>query len=301
MIPRPPAEARCQSLADPDTLRGLARHLREGLYITASDGRLLDANPALLAMLGVDSVERLAGRSLEDFIVDPRPRHTELAWVAEHEGAVRELQLQLRGTDGEPRLVSDTVYACRDAASGALYFHGVIADLSREAELERQLLDQSMRDSLTGCHNRHYLTTLAKRFEERGDATWGCVYLDITGFREYNKRHGHAEGDALLMRMSRFLFRQVRAEECVVRLGADEFLIVLAGADEQRTESVARRLQLSALRTAPIAFSIGWAARSPGEPLERTIARADDSVIAVRVVERSDDVQRRESRAKSKS
>ncbi|HEX5829904.1 MAG TPA: GGDEF domain-containing protein, partial [Gemmatimonadaceae bacterium] len=159
---------------------------------------------------------------------------------------------------------------------------------------ERQLRDLSMRDPLTGCFNRRYLHDVAVRLEERGETRWGCIHLELDRFREYNDRHGHAAGDELLLRMSRFLMRQVRAEEAVVRLGGDEFLVVLAGADDARTESVARRLQLAALRTAPARFSLGWAARLPGEPFERTVNRASQQALDVQVIERSLEWQRRE-------
>jgi diguanylate cyclase (GGDEF)-like protein len=94
-------------------------------------------------------------------------------------------------------------------------------------------------------------------------------------------------GDHTLIRMSRFLMRQVRAEEAVVRIGGDEFLIVLEGAGETQAEMVARRLQKAALRTAPVPFSLGWAARKPSETFQQTMHRADQNLLAVRVIERS--------------
>jgi GGDEF domain-containing protein len=79
----------------------------------------------------------------------------------------------------------------------------------------------------------------------------------------------------------------VRAEEAVVRIGGDEFLIVLEQATEAHAEMVARRLQLAALRTAPVPFSLGWASRRPGETFQQTMHRADQNLLAVRVIERT--------------
>lgn len=81
--------------------------------------------------------------------------------------------------------------------------------------------------------------------------------------------------------------RQVRAEEPVIRLGGDEFLLVLTPADEDAVEMVARRLQLAAIRTAPVPFSLGWSARRPGETVPDTVNRADQRLLSVRVMERS--------------
>ena len=47
-----------------------------------------------------------------------------------------------------------------------------------------------------------------------------------------------------------------------------------------------RRLQLAALRTAPAPFSLGWASREGDESLEKTVNRADQELLTVRVVER---------------
>src|SRR5690606_19644389 len=90
-----------------------------------------------------------------------------------------------------------------------------------------------------------------------------------------------------LIRMSRFLMRQVRAEEPVIRIGGDEFVILLRGASEAQTMMVAQRMQSAALRTAPVPFSLGWAWREPGEGLTSTIHRADQNLLAVRVIERT--------------
>jgi diguanylate cyclase (GGDEF)-like protein len=81
--------------------------------------------------------------------------------------------------------------------------------------------------------------------------------------------------------------RLVRAEEAVVRYGGDEFLVVLESADEARAAMVAERLQVAALRTAPVPFSLGWAARKPEESFEQVLHRANQGLMAVRVIDRA--------------
>jgi diguanylate cyclase (GGDEF)-like protein len=119
------------------------------------------------------------------------------------------------------------------------------------------------------------------------DSPWGCLFIDIDHFKQYNDEFGHQMGDNTLIRMSRFLMRQVRAEEPVVRVGGDEFVILLRGSSEAQAMMVAQRMQAAALRTAPVPFSLGWATREPGENLMSTIHRADQNLLAVRVIERT--------------
>ena len=110
--------------------------------------------------------------------------------------------------------------------------------------------------------------------------------MDIDHFKQYNDVYGHAAGDAVLLKMSRFLMRYVRAEEPVIRMGGDEFLIVLSDATLESTERVARRLESAGHDTAPASFSLGWAVRGEGEQFENTVNRADQSLIEVRVEKR---------------
>jgi diguanylate cyclase (GGDEF)-like protein len=174
-------------------------------------------------------------------------------------------------------------------STGETYYHGILIDITRRKELEIQLREQSIRDALTGCYNRRYLLALGDRLTDEKVSRWGCIYIDIDHFKAYNDLHGHKKGDKVLVQMSRFLMRQVRAEEPVVRLGGDEFLIVLTGENSERTEQIAARLQRAAARGSPVAFSLGYAVRNPGERFERTVDRADQELISVRVVTRAGD------------
>lgn len=272
------------SLDDASNLRTFVQNLREGIYIANGRGAILDANPAFLRMMGVARIDDLRSFGLADMIVDPARRLQELEML-DREGAVREFELQIVRPDGALRTVLDTTYACRDPRSGEVFYHGILVDISARKEQEDALREQSIRDPLTGCFNRRYLSEIDQRLSH-GASMWSCIFIDIDHFKQYNDEHGHQMGDNTLIRMSRFLMRQVRAEEPVVRVGGDEFLIVLEGASEPHAEMVARRLQMAALRTAPVPFSLGWATRLEGEAMQQTMNRADQNLLAVRVLER---------------
>lgn len=277
---------RFQRLDDPETLLLIVQTLEEGIYITNADGDLVDANPAFLRMFGVSAVHELAKFRAGDLIVDPSRRALEMAML-ERDGAVRDFELTVVRPDGQRRTVLDTTYRCNDPDTGETFYHGILIDITRRKELEVQLREQSVRDALTGCYNRRYLLALGDRMTEEKVSQWGCIYIDIDHFKAYNDVHGHKKGDKVLVQMSRFLMRQVRAEEPVVRLGGDEFLIVLTGENAERTEQIATRLQRAAERSSPVAFSLGWAVRVSGERFERTVDRADQELISVRVVSRA--------------
>jgi diguanylate cyclase (GGDEF)-like protein/PAS domain S-box-containing protein len=287
-VPRPlPARGRHRhppvpKLSSTETLRELFLNLREGVYITSEEGEILDANPAMLRMFGVESFDELGRRRVQEWI-EPSQREQEHA-ILERDGVVRDFEFTFRRSDGEVRTVIDTAFVRRDPSSGKSLYYGILIDITERKQLERQLVEQGLRDPLTGCFNRRYLTQFEAARRGRG---WACIAIDVDDFKAYNDRFGHQVGDQVLVRMGRFLGSLCRAEDAVVRMGGDEFVILLAETRAHAIAALVRRLERAARRGGPVPFSLGWARRLRGEELERTIARADRKLIAVRVNVRS--------------
>ena len=270
--------------------------LQEGMYIATLDGKIVDANPAFLEMFGAQSLRELKGFHTSDFL-KPELRAKEMA-LLERMGSIRDVELQLTRPDGEVRTVVDSAYLTIDPKSGEKFCHGIMVDITHRKDLQTQLQELSIRDPLTGCYNRRYLNTLVRKCDSVPDSEWGCIYMDIDHFKQFNDKHGHSEGDSVLVKMARYLMRHVRAEEAVVRIGGDEFLVVLCDAGEEQTKQVANRLRAAAPTSAPAQFSMGWAARRPREPFELTMQRADRRLLAVRIDERKGTVKRRARKAR---
>ena len=289
--PPPPSSrgtSRARSLSDPESLREFARNLREGIYITTRDGRILDANPAFLEMFGVKSLPELRGYLATDLLLDAGQRTAELA-LMDRDGSVREFELTVKRVDGEIRTVLDTCYLAHDPDTGEDFLHGILIDITSRKQLEAKLLEMSTHDPLTGALNRRYLIGIEEEFARDPHATFGCIFIDIDNFKSYNDQYGHQRGDEVLVRLARFLMRYSRAEEAVVRLGGDEFIVILRDAQATETQKVADRLRSEALEGAPVPFSLGWATRQPEETLVRLLDRADESMMAVRVNRRYTD------------
>jgi diguanylate cyclase (GGDEF)-like protein/PAS domain S-box-containing protein len=280
--------SRFQSLSDPDNLREFARNLREGIYISTRDGRILDANPAFLEMYGVASLAELQGLSGDDLVANPA-RHLEQLALIDRFGFVREFEVMILRPDGGVRTALNTCYLTSDPSTGEEFVHGILIDITARKALEAKLFEMSTHDALTGALNRRHLIDVEEAFARDPNTQYGCIFIDIDQFKLYNDTHGHQKGDEVLVHMARFLMRHIRAEESVIRIGGDEFVVLLAGADLGATQLVADRFRAEALRTAPVPFSIGCAAREPGESLPHLIDRADLGLMAVRVERRLSD------------
>ncbi len=275
---------RNRSLSDPETLRQFASKLGEGIYISTPDGEILDANRAFIEIVGVASLAELKDVKTYD-LMDPARRSEEAA-LYQSQGSVRNFEFELKRPDGTTRFVRDTGYVVRDAETGELFYHGILVDISAQKALQQQLVELSVRDPLTGCYNRRYFAALEAKLEDDSDTTWGCIYLDIDDFKVYNDRYGHSTGDSALVDLSRFLLRQLRAHDVVVRVGGDEFVAVLHAAQQQHVLQVVQRLQAAAASANVVPFSMGWCARVDGESLASTVDRADQRLISVKVQDR---------------
>jgi diguanylate cyclase (GGDEF)-like protein/PAS domain S-box-containing protein len=279
------------NLSDPEVLVDLVNRISEGVYITNAEGKIIDANPALLGILGLPTLKALQNYAVTE-LINPAQREEELVQL-HRDGFVNDFELIVHRPDGEIRIVLDSAYVARDPINGEATYRGMMRDITPRKKLESQLQEQSVRDPLTGCFNRRHLSDFEKKL---GDKPWGCIVLDIDHFKHYNDTYGHQAGDDALAQMTRFMLRHLRADASVVRLGGDEFLMLLPRVDAARTEQTANRIQEAAAKEAPTPFSMGYAAREGKETLEQTIHRADKNLYAVRTFRRAPNQERRKPR-----
>jgi diguanylate cyclase (GGDEF)-like protein len=100
-------------------------------------------------------------------------------------------------------------------------------------------------DALTQLKNRRFLLEQLEREIARADRharTLSIVLVDIDNFKEINDTHGHLAGDAALQEIAVTLARATRREDCVGRLGGDEFLVLLPETSVQGASLFAERL-----------------------------------------------------------
>jgi diguanylate cyclase (GGDEF)-like protein len=101
-------------------------------------------------------------------------------------------------------------------------------------------------DQLTGMLNRNSLADrtveLAHQSRRTGQPV-GLIVGDLDHFKQVNDTHGHATGDAVLQDVAYMLRKQLRAFDLAYRIGGEEFLVLLPGADLERTAAMAERLR----------------------------------------------------------
>jgi diguanylate cyclase (GGDEF)-like protein len=101
-----------------------------------------------------------------------------------------------------------------------------------ELAAAREREEMALRDGLTGLAGRALFLRHARRLLEssRHDPAvrLAVMFIDLDGFKQFNDRYGHAEGDNVLRRTARVLEGVVRSSDVIGRLGGDEFVLCLA-------------------------------------------------------------------------
>jgi two-component system NtrC family sensor kinase len=112
--------------------------LQEGVYFTTPEGKMIDANPALVRMLGYDSKDELLEINVQDLYWQPEDRQALMAEL-DKKYSVREREIILRRKDGTPLYCLDTSTACRDAYGRVVRYQGTLVDISQRREMEQRL------------------------------------------------------------------------------------------------------------------------------------------------------------------
>jgi len=121
-----------------------------------------------------------------------------------------------------------------------------VVGLSLENAVSRERLARlSITDSLTGCHNRRFLQPhshqpLSKWFGEGVEVS--CLYVDVDDFKSLNDRFGRETGDDVLSQLSSTISGIARTQDPLIRMGGDEFALLLPGCPLSKAEKIAERL-----------------------------------------------------------
>jgi PAS domain S-box-containing protein len=119
----------------------LFESLQEGIYITTPDGTILDANPALVRMLGYDSKEELLKRQVGEILVD-RAERKSMKEQVERQPMVQGREITLIRKDGTSIVCLNTAAAVRDNSGRVVRYQGALMDITERREMERRLHQQ---------------------------------------------------------------------------------------------------------------------------------------------------------------
>jgi diguanylate cyclase (GGDEF)-like protein/PAS domain S-box-containing protein len=122
---------------------------------------------------------------------------------------------------------------------------GLLSGALERSRLEGELLNQSIRDPLTGLHNRRYLMP---RLEEmlgrhnRLGEQFALAVFDIDRFKAINDSIGHLGGDSILQRFAAILVGHTRPMDVVARFGGEEFILAFSAVEAADARKLVARI-----------------------------------------------------------
>jgi diguanylate cyclase (GGDEF)-like protein len=132
------------------------------------------------------------------------------------------------------------------------------------AKLRHELREQSLRDPLTGLHNRRFMEEMLRKELQRAARNGtpvSLVMVDLDHFKQINDRHGHAAGDAVLRATGKLLARSLRASDAACRYGGEEFVLILSNCNKAQAAHKADQIREALL---------GLVITDSGQPLQVT-------------------------------
>jgi diguanylate cyclase (GGDEF)-like protein/PAS domain S-box-containing protein len=226
---------------------------------------------------------------------DDRDRIAALVARSIEAGEAFDFEARIVRPDGDVRYVASRGQPeiGYDGATTALF--GVLQDVSRRIEAEQALeaaraaaeaaaaraIRLADTDSLTGLASRRRSLAVLDQAVATGEPLALAIF-DIDHFKSVNDRFGHPAGDAVLRRVARAASHAVRPTDMVGRLGGEEFVVILPGANAATALAVAETLRRAIATSAdgietgpPVTASLGVATLVPGGSAASLLGEAD--------------------------
>ncbi len=206
------------------------------VLLEAASTRLIDANPALLKRVGFEPSD-LPALKIEDLFCEGPNGQAPIGVQLRAACTGSVMHWREKRADGSQ--VDIEVRCTLVDFKGQQILALAMNDVSVRKKIEAQLLDNQQRldhlahhDQLTGLPNRHYLTSFLPEAIEASRAAaqqLAILFIDLDHFKNVNDSRGHEVGDKLLQEVARRISTECRTTDTVIRMGGDEFVVVLPG------------------------------------------------------------------------
>jgi diguanylate cyclase (GGDEF)-like protein/PAS domain S-box-containing protein len=277
-----------QALRDSEErFRAVAQSAVDAIVSVDARGRIAFWNQAAESTFGYPASEAL-GAPL-DLLVPERFReaHREGMKRVASGGQSRIIgtTVELTGVRKDGREFPLELSLSRWSVRGAVFFTGIIRDITERKRTEDLLRSMSITDELTGLYNRRgFLAHAGPHLELARRASKAVIVLfaDIDDMKRINDTSGHREGDRALTAVATVLKQTFRQSDIIARLGGDEFAVLAVETAADGTRRLLARLHenLDAFNAAnglALSVSVGVERQrsARGASVEALLARAD--------------------------
>ncbi len=129
-----------------------------------------------------------------------------------------------------------------------LLLSGTHTDITAKRNRQEEVLYLSYRDQLTGFYNRRYLEENLKDIDVQKNLPLSVVLADVNGLKLTNDSFGHSVGDDLLKKATEIIRTCCRSEDKLVRIGGDEFLMIMPNTEPWKAVEVIKNINQKAAK-----------------------------------------------------
>jgi PAS domain S-box-containing protein len=214
--------------ASEEKYRELVSNIRIGVFRGTPDGKILEANPAILDMFGYREVEQFLKLKTADLYQNPNDNGFFMKEIEEN-GVLQKKDILMRKEDGKTFWASVAATAIRNELGKVLHYDTVVEDITEQKHLQEEVNRLLVRDELTGLYNRRYLNEklpMVIKATESFRSSLAIIMVDVDDFKPYNDTYHHLEGDEVLKEIARVCYQNIRnykGDEWISKFGSDEF------------------------------------------------------------------------------
>ncbi len=227
-------------------LESLIESTIDGIITTDTENRIEFINEGALRVLGYARQE-LLGKAASFIYAGGDEEVAFIRRKLEESVVLKDYETELLQKSGETVPVNASISPVFDASKQVRSILAVCKDITRQKELEHELKELSVKDSLTGLYNqRYFYDRLAQEIEraQRQKHPLSMLLFDIDQFKSYNDGKGHLEGDRVLQTAGQVVIQSTREHvDLGFRYGGDEFTVILPEAGEEQALHIAERIR----------------------------------------------------------
>jgi diguanylate cyclase (GGDEF)-like protein/hemerythrin-like metal-binding protein/PAS domain S-box-containing protein len=203
----------------------------EAIFITDTQGRITDANPAFCrdVQCSLETLLNQPIRAVKPTLFDSE--NGQQVWDIATQKGHWAGEMSSRRFDGESESVWLTLSTVKDDDLKTVHYVGMLSSISQLVERHHAMVSVANHDSLTGLPNRRLLEDrLLQTMErsKRNSTVLAVCFLDLDGFKLINDTHGHDVGDVVLNVVAQRMTQVLRGVDTVARIGGDEFVLLLS-------------------------------------------------------------------------
>jgi diguanylate cyclase (GGDEF)-like protein len=195
----------------------------DGIIISDTTEKIVFANEAALKIMDKHMSE-LIGSKLDIPVFLKKPVDIEIKWKNGY-------------------IITADIRSIKIIWNGQESYLTSVRDMTERAEMEKRIRYMSFHDSLTGLYNRAYFEEEIKRIDTERQLPISIIMGDANNLKLINDVFGHFSGDEMLITLANIIRDSCRQEDLIVRIGGDEFILLLPNCDEKTAYETVKRIR----------------------------------------------------------